>query len=119
MPGAQLPLLVQQPAQVLLSQRHTPPMQASPEPQALPLPQPQVPFDRQPSVLSGSQALQVPPLVPQLGQAVVSHTPKRQQPVGQLVDEHATTHMPPSHMPLPHETQVAAPAPQRWAVSPG
>jgi hypothetical protein len=86
----------------------------------LPAPQPQLPFALQVSVFKGSHAVQTPPLVPHVARERVWQTPFEQQPVAQLADEHpvAAEHMPPSHMPLPHETQAAPPAPQRFEVLP-
>jgi hypothetical protein len=65
-PVAQVPFEVQQPAQVVLSQRHVPPTQCWVAAQGLPIPHPQVPLARQVSAFCGSHTVQAPPLTPQL-----------------------------------------------------
>jgi hypothetical protein len=109
----------QQPAQLTLSQMHDPATQCCPLVQAFPVPQPQVPLARQVSVRTASHTVQVPPALPQVSFACGSQTPKRQQPVAQLLAEQvAAPHMPPSHVPLPHCTQALPLVPQLIAVVP-
>lgn len=88
-------LFWQQPeGQLSALQTHCPPTQASPAPQAGPLPQRQAPFAHR-SAVSVSQALQVPPCVPQLDVELTLHTLPAQQPFGQVVA--LQTHWPFTH----------------------
>lgn len=64
-PAWQKALALQQPAQLLESHLQMPPSQSWPLTQGLPVPQPQVPLERQLSAFTGSQLEQAPPAVPQ------------------------------------------------------
>jgi hypothetical protein len=78
-------LFRQQPeGQLSALQTHCPLTQASPAPQAGLLPQRQAPLSHR-SAVSASQALQVPPCVPQLAAELTLHTLPAQQPFGQVV----------------------------------
>lgn len=89
-PGHDVPSQTQRP----LSQRW-PPAHAADEPHA------QVPSAAQRFALPESQALQAPPLAPQLPTDGTVHTLPEQQPVGHDMASHV--HAPPAHRwPLPH-----------------
>ena len=117
-PGLQVPP-VQQPPQVVASQRQVPPMQYEPTPHGEPVPQPQVPLVRHESARTGSHSTHALPFVPHESGLFDLQTPNSQQPAAQVVDEHVgAEHMPPSHRPLPQETHAAPPPPQRIGVLP-
>lgn len=109
------PAAVQQPAQVVLSQRHTPPTQCRPLPQGLPEPQPHSPLVvRQVSALSGSQTVQVPPPLPQVVTEGDWQAPLSQHPEAQVAAEQVTApQVPATQVALePHCTHAPPSAPQ-------
>jgi hypothetical protein len=119
-PSRQLPFEEQQPAQVVSSQTQVPRSHRVPAAQVLFGPQPQLPLERQVSALTGSQGAQLPPGSPQFSVDRVSHTPRLQQPSGQVLTEHgAGPQVPASQLPPPHETHVPPPAPQLLESVPG
>jgi hypothetical protein len=63
-PTWQVPLPAQHPLQLEPSHTQAPPMQCSPLPQGLAVPQPQVPVVRQVSAFTGSHTVQAPPARP-------------------------------------------------------